>query len=263
MTTRTATVLALLLALSGCRSFLGEGGLEDQEINRAATHRSRGALLLRQGKLELAIREYMSSVEVNPYDAEAHFGYGEALRLKGHVEDAERELRRAIELDPTHHDARLNLCGLFLGEQRWKEAIAEADTLIADATFLNPARAYVNRGWAYYSQGDLARAEEDLQYAVAVDSALYQAHLNLGIVLYDRGETLEAMKTFDRALQILDKHGLRAPARAAAEARFRMAQAHVKLGQRDKALALLRLAADQANAGPWAEKAREYLTMLQ
>lgn len=261
---RSGTILVLLvIALSGCRAMLGEAGLEDHEIARAATHRSRGALLLREGKVEMAIREYMSSLEINPYDAETHFGYGEALRMKGLPVDAERELKRAVELDPTHHDARLNLCGLYLAEQRYKEAIAQADVLIATPTFLNPARAYVNRGWAYYSEGDLAKAEEDLKRALSIDSSMFQSHLNLGIVLYERGETVEAMKTFDRALQILEKQGKRAPARAQAEARFRMAQAHVKLGQREKALEQLRQAAAQENADPWSEKAREYLGMLE
>jgi Tfp pilus assembly protein PilF len=260
---RSGTALVLLVVvLSGCRALLGEAALKDHDVARAATHRSRAALLLREGKVEMALREYMSSIEVNPYDAEARFGYGEALRLKGLVVDAERELRRAIELDPTHHDARLNLCGLFLGQKRYAEAIAEADVLIATPTFLNPARAYVNRGWAFYEQGDLVKAEDDLKRALSIDSSMFQGHLNLGIVLYERGETLEAMKTFDRALQILEKQGRRAPVRAQAEARFRMAQAHVKLGQREKALELLRLAA-QGNAGPWAERAREYLSMLE
>ncbi len=261
---RSGTVLALLLiVLSGCRAFLGEAGLEDHEVARAATHRSRGALLLREGKVEMAIREYMSSIEINPYDAETHFGYGEALRIKGLLADAERELKRAIDLDPGHHDARLNLCGLYLGQQRYPEAIAEADVLIATPTFLNPARAYVNRGWAYYSQGDLPKAEEDLKRALSIDSSMFQAHLNLGIVLYERGETVEAMKTFDRALQILEKQGPRASVRAQAEARFRMAQAHVKLGQREKALEQLRKVAAQEHAGPWSERAREYLAMLE
>jgi tetratricopeptide (TPR) repeat protein len=257
-------VLALLVvALSGCRALFGEAALADHEVARAATHRSRGALLLREGKLEMAIREYMSAVEINPYDAETHFGYGEALRLKGLTADAERELERALEIDPSHHDARLNLCGLFLAQERWKDAIAQADVLIATPTFLNPARAYVNRAWAFYSEGDLAKAQDDLQRALSIDSSMFQAHLNLGIVLYERGETLEAMKTFDRALQILEKFGKRAPARASAEARFRMAQAHVKLGQRDKALEQLRQAAAQENAAPWSERAREYLAMLE
>ena len=260
---RGVTILGLVLVvLSGCRPFFGEGSLEDNEIARAATYRSRGALLLREGKVEMAIREYMNSIEINPYDAEAHFGYGEALRVKGLMPDAERELKRAVDLDRTHHDARLNLCGLYLSEQRWKDAIAQAEILLADPTFLNPARAHVNRAWAYYSLGDLTKAEEDLKRALSIDSSMYQAHLNLGIVLYERGETLEAMKTFDRALQILEKQGKRAPGRAEAEARFRMAQAYVKLGQREKAMEQLRLAVAE-NAAPWSEKAKEYLAMLE
>jgi tetratricopeptide (TPR) repeat protein len=261
---RGVGILSLVLVvLSGCGGFFGEGSLEDSEIARAATYRSRGALLLREGKVEMAIREYMNSIEINPYDAEAHFGYGEALRVKGLMPDAERELKRAIDLDHTHHDARLNLCGLYLAEQRWKDAVAQADILLADPTFLNPARAHVNRAWAFYSEGDLTKAEEGLKRALVIDSSMYQAHLNLGIVLYERGETLEAMKTFDRALQILEKQGKRAPGRAEAEARFRMAQAYVKLGQREKAMEQLRRAAGQENAAPWSEKAKEYLAMLE
>jgi len=261
MKLRSLWLVALLVL--GCSSWYGAGSLSDHELRRASTHRERAALKLSEGQIEMAIREYRNSLELNPYDAETHFGYAEALRMKGRGEEAMQVLLKALEIDPSHGDARLNLCGLYLDVARWPDAIREATTLIEDPTFLNPARAYVNRGWAYYSSGEPSKAEADLREALAIDGSLFQAHLNLGILLYERGETVEAMKTFDRVLQILSKPGRRPVVPAEAETRFRLAQAHVKLGQREKALEQLRLAAAQENAAPWSDRAREYLAMLE
>ena len=258
-----AVSILLLTAPIGCQSLFGARALSDHEVRLGNTHRTRAALKLRSGELELAIREYRRAIEANPYDAEAHFGLGEALRQKGLLPEAETELRHAVRLDPAHHDARLNLSGLYLQREEWDDAVSVTTALIEDPTFLNPARALVNRAWAHYGAGDLAAAESDLRDALTIDSSLFQAHLNLGIVLYDRGETADAMQSFERVLEILGRYGAQAPGAAEAEARFRLAQARVKLGQRDQAIAQLRKAAERGAGGAWGKRARDYLAILQ
>lgn len=252
-----------LVFVLGCGSFLGEGSLSDQDLRRALMHRDRASLKLGQAQLEMAIREYNRSIALNPYDPEAHFGLGEALRLKGLHDEAEASVREAIRLDPEHHDARLNLAVLHLTAERWDLAIQETTRLLEDPTFLNPARALVNRGWAYYSKGELDRAESDLRDALDVDSAIYQTHLNLGIVLYDQGEVAESLKELERVLSILDGYGPGVLPSVEAETRFRIAQARVKLGQREQAVEQLRLASDRGGRGAWGTKAREYLSLLE
>jgi tetratricopeptide (TPR) repeat protein len=254
---------SLWLVVSGCQALLGQRALSDQEVRLATTHRTRAALKLRSGEIELAIREYRLALESNPYDPEAHFGLGEALSQKGLLAEAEASLLHAVRLEPDHHDARLNLSSLYLRRKAWDRAIAATTKLVDDPTFLNPARALVNRAWAQYSAGRLAEAEADLRDALTIDSSIFQAHLNLGIVLYDKGEIADAMQAFERVLEILARYGPSAPGSAEAEARFRIAQARVKLGQREKAIAQLKTASTRGGQGHWGKRAREYLALIE
>ena len=70
------------------------------------------------------------------------------------------------------------------------------------------------------------------------------------------------MRDFDRVLEILAKPGRR-PSPAEAETRFRLAQAHVKLDQRERALEQLRQVVYRPGAEPWADSAKEYLDRLE
>ncbi len=47
------------------------------------------------------------------------------------------------------------------------------------------------------------------------------------------------------------------------EARFRLAQAHIKLGQLSRAIQHLRVAADRGGKGEWGRKSKEYLQLLE
>jgi protein O-GlcNAc transferase len=255
--------MSLWLAATGCQALLGEGALSDQEVRLANTHRQRAALKLRSGEVELAIREYRRAVGSNPFDAETRFGLGEALRQKGLLEEAEAELLHALRIAPDHHDARLNLSSLYLQREAWDRAVESTSQLIDDPTFLNPARALVNRAWAYYSSARLSEAERDLRDALTIDSSIFQAHMNLGIVLYDKGEIADAMQSFERVLDILEPYGGAGAGAAEAEARFRIAQARVKLGQREKAIAQLEVAAERGGHSSWGKRAREYLALIQ
>ena len=67
---------------------------------------------------------------------------------RGDFEEAEAHLRRAIELNPADHEARITLSGLLIGLERYDEAIAECDLLVADPTYPAPWAALSNKAWA-------------------------------------------------------------------------------------------------------------------
>jgi tetratricopeptide (TPR) repeat protein len=258
MQPKQALIVLLVASLFGCATIVSE-----QEVRLASMHRRLAEAKLQKGALEFAIREYRAAIAINPEDAENHFGMAEAYRRKGLLEEAETSLHEALRLDPTHPDARLNLSVVYLQQERWLEAIAETTLLIDDPTFLRPSRALVNRAWARYRLGELDAARTDLTEALLSDNGNYQAHLNLGLVLTEQGDVLDAMLHFERVLKLLERRPPRQFGGAEAQARFHLAQAHVKLGQREKAVAHLRLAAERGGKGEWGRKSEEYLSLLQ
>jgi type IV pilus assembly protein PilF len=250
--------LALALAM-----LLGCSTLSDKDLARAETHLQLAQLKLRKGDLRYAVREYRAVIEIDDRNVEAHFGLAETLRRLGSLPEAEAEFKRTLKIDPEHDDARLNLSVVYLQGGRWQEAIDVTTLLIDDPGFLNPARAYVNRGWARYKTGNLEGAEKDLREALHTDSSSFQAHMNMGIVLYERGSTLEAMKSFDRVVSLLDKYDNPTYSCVEAEARFRLAQAYVKLSDRTHALEHLQKAGAVSVPCPWRDQAEEYLAVLK
>ncbi len=249
--------LALALLLVGCAT------LSSEERGRFTAHRDLGGAYLQKGQFELAIREYRAAVEIWDGDAETHFSLGEAYRQKLAFAEAEAHFRRALELDPRLLDARLNLGVVYMQQERWAESIRENQALVDDPTFLRPGRALVNMGWAHYKSGDRASAEQLFRRAIATDAGNYQAWLNLGIVLYDEHVLGESVDAFAKVLALLAGRPAELFGAAEAEARFRMAMAHVRLGQRERAIEQLEIASDRGGEAVWGKKSRDYLAVLK
>lgn len=249
-------LLGLVLAV-GCTT------VDPAASRQALTHRDLGSVYLGQGKLELAIREYRLSLGLYDRDAEAWFALGEAYRRKGRLKQAEQHLLHALVLDPGKQDARLNLSAIYLQQKRWKEAIEQAQILVEDPTFLIPARALVNLGFAQYKSGDLVGARRSLNRALETNGSSYQAHADLGIVAYDEGEWVEAASHFRMALRILEGRPVEIFGQVEAEIRFRIAMAQVRLGRRQRALEELRISASRGGQSEWGKKSRDYIAILE
>jgi len=251
------TWIALACA-SGCAS-----NPTESELLLSDQHRDLASTKLAMNEPEAAIVEYRKALAIDPKDPDTHTGLAEAYRRKGMLADTESELREALRLDPTHHEARLALGVTHLQQERWADAAAEFQKLADDPTFVRPARALVNLGWAHYKSGDLDQASSDFERALKIDRTNHTAHLDLGIVLYDQGKLVEAIQQFDECVKIISDRPALVYGAAEAEARFRMAQAYVRLDQRPRAVESLRAAVERGGQSEWAQKSSDYLKVLQ
>jgi Tfp pilus assembly protein PilF len=250
-------VCSLPLLLAGCAT------TSEQDLNLAFQRRQLAEAKLAKGEVEIAIGQYKESLELYPDDAETHFGLAEGYLRKRKLDLAEHHLKEAARIQPGHHEARLNLGVIYLVEQRWPEAMAVFRELADDPTFIRPARALVNLGWAQYKSGDLGGARSTFEQAVRSEGGNHVAHLDLGIVLYDQGDVVDAIRHFERVLEILENRPVAIYGATEAEARFRAAQGFVKLGKQSEAINHLELAAQRGGTGEWGEKSREYLAILK
>jgi Tfp pilus assembly protein PilF len=255
---RVCLALGFVLALaSGCST------VGPREVALADSHRDFAAVKLAKGEPEVAIKEYQTAIALNPDDVESHYGLAEAYRAKNMLSETERELREVLRLYPKHHEARLALGVTFLQMERWSDAAAEFARLADDPTFVRPTRALVNLGWAHYKSGDLEGAKADFERALRADPSNHVAHLDLGIVFYDKGELVEAIRHFEEAVKIVAERPVQVYGPAEAEARYRMAQAYLRLGQRDRAVDALRVAVERGGESEWGRKSTDYLKVLQ
>lgn len=90
---------------------------------RALAHLDLGLAMVAAGDVDAALLGLERAAALAPElaAARAGFGYGLMHRPESGAR-AERELRRALELDPRHRDARANLGSLLMRQRRWEDA---------------------------------------------------------------------------------------------------------------------------------------------
>jgi len=212
---------------------------------------------LQAGRTPEAIGELLQAVRFDPTDAQAELALAEAYRRTGRLAETEQHLLRALQLKPDYQQAHLNIAALYIQLERYDQAIAHAQVLVADATFPYPWRALTNLGWAEIQLGRLDAAAQHLGQALDYRTDYWPARLNLGILEAQRGNRGVAIQCFERVLEA------QPGPLAEAEVRYRLAELQVALGERAAAIEQLTKATDLHPSGPWGKRSAEYLKSLQ
>jgi Flp pilus assembly protein TadD len=194
-----------------------------------------GALLREQGQLEEAIRELRAAVDVDPRLASAHANLALALEDAGDLAGAEQSYRKALSLEAGAVMTRANL-GLLLvrrgdldagaGElqRALRDKPSDRATLLAIGQGLRMAgkpgpalqamRAAVDNGepptpallaelaLAERASGDRAAAVATLRRALSLDTRYGTAHYLLGNLLAADGQFKEAVRHYQRYLEL-------------------------------------------------------------
>jgi len=134
----------------------------DEFIQKALKLQSQGKKLEASKYYELLIKQGIKDYRV-------FSNYGIFLNEIGRIKEAERELKKAISLNP------------------------------------NYANAYYNLGVLYIGKGNFKEAERELKKAIKIKSDFAIAHYNLGFILKDLGRLKEAESFNLKALE-LDPH---------------------------------------------------------
>jgi len=224
---------------------------------RARMHYEVAIDRMRSGRNPEAIGELLEAVRLDPADANVRLALAEAYRRGGRLAETEEHLQAALQIDPNFQPALLNLAGLYIQLERYDDATVYARRLVDDPTYPHPWRALTNLGWAEYKLGRLDEAARHLRLALDFKDSYWPARLNLGILAADRGDRDQAIEHFEQVLEA-------GPGpMAEAEARYRLAELYVSMGDKRRAIAQLTRASDLRPSGPWGKRSAEYLQSLQ
>lgn len=155
-------------------------------------------------RLRAAVSEaesaYGRAATARPASAEPHLGLGRLYFAAGRSADAIRELRRALELDPTWPDVQYEL-----GRALSATANEEARRLLESATLGRPTfgEAHVALGDARLAAGMATEAESAYRAAIALDDEMAAAHSGLGRALASHGDWAGAETSLNRALELV------------------------------------------------------------
>jgi TolB-like protein/Flp pilus assembly protein TadD len=160
-------------------------------IQWSEAHSARGALLRAELKFEEAEAAYLLALALNPGSAEEHRRYSLLLNDLGRYDEAAREARRAVELDPLSTLNREGLAAALVFARDWDGVVEESWKLIE----MEPGDpiAHYNAGYGHSMRGEHEEAIAALQKARELDpgdtyntAGLAWAHARAG----DREEAL-------------------------------------------------------------------------
>ncbi|MCI0420014.1 MAG: tetratricopeptide repeat protein [Acidobacteria bacterium] len=150
-----------------------------------------------------AEREFKRALELNPHYATARHWYGLYLVSQGRFEEAIGQIKQAQEMDPLSPIISTNLGLAYYYARDYEQAIAQSRrTLELDANF---PTAYHNLGLAYLQSGKYLSAVAEVGKANALSSSNGQNLSLLGYVYAVSGRKREAQQ-FLQELQEQAKH---------------------------------------------------------
>ena len=198
---------------------------------------------------------------VGPFD---YVMLGRAYAWQDKTDEAEANFRRALEVNPQYLTARLELGVAYRRAGRLDEAIEELRHAVVtppnwhDETQETVAWAHQELGNALHQSGKLNEAAAEFRAAIAVDAEATQgdAQFYLGVVLNERGRTVEARAAFGQAAEIIGRTWRKAPNRS--RRLLQLGQAVYMQGKRAEAIEPLR---ELLRIDPDNSEAADYLSL--
>src|SRR5205814_6516671 len=112
-------------------------------------HTARALVLANESKWNDAEREFRRAIELNPNDATAHYFYAFIFLMpQNRIEQSLEEFRKALSLDPLSGIVNVNYGLTLMVAHRNPEAIAQVQKVLQRDPGFGPANYYLSQGYA-------------------------------------------------------------------------------------------------------------------
>jgi tetratricopeptide (TPR) repeat protein len=185
-----------------------------------------------------AEREYRRALELNPWLATAHLWYGMFLRDQGRLKEGLAELRRAAQVEPFSVMTSINIAQAFLMDGHYAEAAEEARHAAQVAPELVTAQLILSR--AYHAESRYAESDAALSRALSGAAGNPHALAAVACALAKHGgkeESLRLVADLERLAQVRYVSP------------YDLGTVSLALGDEDRALSLFREAYRQRSSG--------------
>ena len=156
----------------------------------ARVHLARG-----EATQQLAVLE--RAAQLIPSSPDILLDLAEANRVAGHLDDAERNLQRAVFLLPGYWPSHDQLARLYMAQGRYEAAATECREVIACAPEFT--RGYNNLGTLLFYLGRNDEAREVFERSLAIAPSR-SALSNLGMLYFESARYADAARMFERAI---------------------------------------------------------------
>lgn len=167
---------------------------------RAARHETRGDGYVQQEKFREAVIEYKNAARATPDSPAIQWKLAQSALKVGDPPTAYRALRRVLELDPSHFEAKWSLGDLYLAAGKTDEVGKLAEELFASKP--NHPASYLLRAGVDLGADRVTDAIGSLKRAAEHDPTMLRPVLALANIHFAQQELKQAAEWYDRALKV-------------------------------------------------------------
>ncbi len=206
------------------------------------------------GRVGEALEHVDGAIRDEPGNASFHLFRGQLCFQSAQFAEAERSLRRSLELDPYITDAWIYLGAVHQELGQMSDAEQSYRSALGNPTYPTPEKAYHGLGVLYAGQGRDREAVESLRRAVEINPKFCQAHFELASILERTGRLREAVGEYEVASPCFTNSG---------EFHFRLGLAYFRVDEPEKARLHLGRVIDVSPGSENASRAAELLEVLE
>ncbi len=206
---------------------------EQARLSASRFHFLTGTVLFQQNRLEEAERELRAAVQENPMHAQAHFLLGRIEQRQEDPAAAEIHFRNAVFASAENDEARYQLGRSLAQQGRYQEARREFETLVS--MYPNDIRALAGLAGTLFAEGRYEDALQVYRRMNEIRPGSAEVINQIAVSLKRLGKDLEALQAIDAGLEVQpDSFVLQ----------FNKACALATMGRKGEALEILRLLRD-------------------
>jgi len=168
---------------------------------RAKLHTELGSLYFQNGNFIVALEELTIALAINPNYALGYSTRGLVLYHIKEWESAEKDFRRALDLDERDPEIANNYGWFLCQTGKAKESIAYFQRALKNTLYQTPEVAMLNAGACYVKLGDIAAGEDYVRRSLRLSPMNPQALLQLANISYLRGNYDAAKQHLTNALR--------------------------------------------------------------
>lgn len=222
----------------------------------AQFHLRIGTTFLSQGNFPRALSELLTAEQLDPDNLYVENNLGLVYFFNQHYDLSIRHFDHAIKIKPSYNEARNNRGRVLIEAGRVDEAIADLKTVLADLTYPDPAKAWVNLGMAYFRKGDFASARDKFTQAIQIDRNNCLAMSYYGRSLFELGKFTDAVQALDNAVVVCKPVKFDEP-------HYFSGLSYYKLGKTTSAIARMEEVVQLFPNGLYAKKAESMLKLMK
>lgn len=197
---RGSVLLACLLAAAagGCAS----GGVKMSPQDESGRLLRLGYVQLEQGQTQQALDSARQAVDKDKNNAEAHNLLGLIYMSQSQFDKAAEQLRDAVRINPYFTDAHNQLGVCYRETKEYDKALKEFEIALNDKNFKTPEKVFLNLGNLYVDQGVMSEAVRSFQRAVEVNPNYVLGYLALGGAYQKIGKPEQAAGQFRKVMAL-------------------------------------------------------------